>query len=176
MANNTEALKSQIKGWGADLDPKNRPNYPKETDKTPVAEAKHVELEKQVPKTKILVSPEHKGLTPVFGTSCPLKGMSGLIRSYAFNFSEGKKIHWLLLLLGDRVDVFESAAMSLLKGKAHNPFAEMGLGAEFKDGAFRSRFTNHRSDARRWRNEAFILAGLGGVSYLFARSRGKKAA
>ena len=44
---------------------------------------------------------EHKFLTPVFGTSCPPKGLSGAIRKLAYRrYSEGRAAHWLLLLAG----------------------------------------------------------------------------
>lgn len=142
-------MKPNIKGWGADLDPKNRPGVPREKSPPGGTGAHWDEPEKQVPKIKVFVSPEHKGLTATFGTSCPPKGMSGLIRSYAYTLSEGKKMHWMLLLLADRVDVYESLVSDFLKLSPPNLIKETGIASEFRSGGFFSRFGNHRADIRR---------------------------
>jgi hypothetical protein len=44
---------------------------------------------------------------PVFGTVCQPKGLSGLVRRWASSFPDHKPQHWLLKMLGDRVDSFE---------------------------------------------------------------------
>jgi hypothetical protein len=42
---------------------------------------------------------EHAMLPPVFGTTCPPKGLSGVIRRHAYaKYSEARAAHWLLLL------------------------------------------------------------------------------
>lgn len=46
-------------------------------------------------------------LTPVFGTSVPPRGLSGLMRKSAYDIPEHYTTHWLLLLAADRVDVLE---------------------------------------------------------------------
>lgn len=151
-------LRSSIQGWGADLDPKDRPGVPRE--KTPLygTGAHWREPERQVPNVKILVSPEHKGLTPVFGTTCPPRGLSGKIREYAFTFSEGRTLHWALLLFADRVDVFENSLKSIFTLKAHNPLSEMGLIAEFKRHGLKSRWNKNRSDVRRVQKQLLIFS------------------
>lgn len=160
----TAEAKSRVPGWGADLDPKDRPAVPKERAPRGGGSGAHWDRpEQQVPRIKVFVSTEHRGLTPVFGTSCPPKGLSGLIRSYAYTYSEGQKAHWVWLLFADRVDVVESAIGSLLRGQPDNPFKQMGLKSELKPGAFRSRFGENRNDVRRMRNEALIATGLGGA-------------
>lgn len=166
--------RSNIKGWGADLDPRNRPAVPKERTPPRNNGAHWDEPERQVPRIKVLVSTEHKGLTPVFGTSCPPKGLSGLIRQWAFKYSEGKKAHWLLLLLADRVDVVESQAAELFKGQLPHPFQEMGLKSEFKRGGFFSRFGDNRSDVRRQGLELVLFLGAG--AYLASRLIKRRAA
>jgi hypothetical protein len=105
-APSSEELRRTIPGWGADLNPADRPSVPKERAgdtgahwEFPPRQTQHVPREK---------STEHKFVTPVFGTAQPLRGLSGEIRRYAYGFSEGQTAHWMLLMLGDRVDVLES--------------------------------------------------------------------
>jgi hypothetical protein len=161
-------LKSEVPGWGADLDLKNRPAVPREANRESVLDqhgGDYDRIPRQVPRVKILVSSEHLKLTPVFGTSCPPHGLSGKLRELAFRFSEGKKAHWLILMAADRVDVVESALANLIRLRSHNPLAEMGIKTEFRRGGFFSRFGHHRADTRRWRQE-LLLGGVviaGGV-------------
>lgn len=166
----TAISRDNIPGWGADLDPKNRPASRREANSESVADARRDQeyelVERQVPKVEILVSTEHKKLPPIFGTSCPPKGLSGVFRRLAFRFSEGQKAHWLILILADRIDVYESALGDLLRGRPDNPFAEMGLKTEFRRGGFFSRFGQNRADVRRWRQQFVLVAGLGAASYL----------
>lgn len=42
--------------------------------------------------------------TPVFGTSCPPRGLSGIIRTAAYRVPDHLPRKWLLLLLADRVE------------------------------------------------------------------------
>lgn len=128
----TVNLSSEIQGWGADLDPSVRPGVPR--DKAPElgVEALYPSIEQQVPRVRINKSTEHMRLTPVFGTSCPPKLLSGLIRDFAYKYSEGRKVHWLLLLAADRVDVFENILLDLAKGHVPNIWKEMGLSSELK--------------------------------------------
>ena len=69
-----------------------------------------------------------------------------MIRRYAYTFSEGRTAHWLLLIAGDRVDVLESRVTALLEGRPDNVVTETGVLSEFKNGAFRTRFGQHRAD------------------------------
>src|SRR4051812_49526068 len=92
-------LSSTIKGWGSDLDPATRPGVPR--DKAPEigVESLYPPIQRQVPQIKIHKSTEHGQLTPVFGTSCPPKGLSGLIRDFAYRrFSQGQLPHWQTLM------------------------------------------------------------------------------
>jgi hypothetical protein len=168
MASTAKQLNAKPFGWGADLDPKNRPAVPMEKTPPHGTGAHWDEPERQIPRVKVFRSVEHKGLTPVFGTACPPKGLSGLIRKYAYKLSEEKKSHWLLLLFADRVDEFEGILSSLAKGRPHNPLAEMGLASEFKHAGFRTRFGQHRTDVRRQGLEALILL-FAGAGYYFLR-------
>lgn len=111
-----EQLRARIPGWGADLDPANRPSVPRERFDLPTGA--HWDFpERQPEDTPRERSIEHKFLTPVFGTTAPLAGLSGVIRRYSYaKFSEARAAHWLLLLAADRVDVVESRATALLGG------------------------------------------------------------
>src|SRR3954454_14481080 len=64
-------LRARIPGWGADLDPKDRPSVPREYQGL-VATGAHWDFpERQEPKRPRERSIEHEILTPVFGTSAP---------------------------------------------------------------------------------------------------------
>jgi hypothetical protein len=125
-------LSAQIKGWGSDLDPKMRPGVPR--DKAPEigAESLYPDLERQVPTVKIYKSTEHAQLTPVFGTSCPPTGLSGLIRDFAYKFSEARLTRWMALLFADRVNVVEDVIKDLGQLRVPNLVKEMGLASAYK--------------------------------------------
>jgi hypothetical protein len=144
----TSELRDTIPGWGVDLDPKNRPAVPKEHF-NPGGTGAHWDFpERQVPRWPRERSPEHKFLTPVFGTACPPKGLSGMIRRYAYRFSEGRLKHWLLLMGADRVDVVESRIQAVMEGRPDSRIAETGIRSEFTRHGWRSRFGRHRADLR----------------------------
>src|SRR4051812_31015188 len=111
----SEELRARIPGWGADLDPADRPSVPK-LQFDPGATGAHWDIpEQQVELRPRERSIEHARLTPVFGTTCPTRGLSGAIRRYAYaQFSEARAAHWLLLMAADRVDVVEHRVTALL--------------------------------------------------------------
>ncbi len=87
----------------------------------------------QQPETvEILHSNERPNLTAVFGTTSPPQGLSGVVRRFAFRYSENKQLHWVALILADRINMIEGVAGDLAKGHVPNIFAEMGLGADLK--------------------------------------------
>jgi hypothetical protein len=134
-----EQLRARIPGWGADLDPADRPSYPREV--SGLETGAHWDLpeqqEEHAPRER---SVEHPRLTPVFGTSVPLKGVSGVIRRYAYQgFSEGRAAHWLLLIAADRVDAVESHLASFATLRPDNPLTETGVLAEASHHPLRSR-------------------------------------
>lgn len=127
------AINSHIKGWGIDANPKNDPTYPmrnRKNEGTKSYEWQRPPLQK--PNTEILHSNERPNLTATFGTSAPLTGLSGSLRRFAFKHSEGKFIHWLALLLADRINVIEGLAGDLARGRAPNLLKERGTNAEWK--------------------------------------------
>lgn len=107
-----------IKGWGSDLDPQNRPAYPKER-MPPRLEGVHWDQPaQQVQQVPVFHSIERPGMTPLFGSSVPPSGLSGVIRKQAFKLSENDVRHWLMLLFADRVNVVEGMFADVRRSKA----------------------------------------------------------
>jgi hypothetical protein len=124
---------SHIKGWGVDANPENDPTYPMKhrTD----AEQEGYSWERppqQFVDVEVLRSIERPNVSAVFGTSTPPSGLSGMIRRFAFKYSESSYGHWLPLLLADRVNVVEGIIDDLKRGHVPNIFAERGIKAEWK--------------------------------------------
>jgi hypothetical protein len=122
-----------INGWGIDADDENDPTYPMKN----YTGADHDRLNydrapQQLQREEVLHSNERPGITRVFGTASPPSGLSGILRRYAFNFSEGSSAHWLTLLLADRVNVVEGIIDDLAHGHIPNLVAERGWKAEWK--------------------------------------------
>src|ERR1700712_4603129 len=135
-----EELRARIPGWGADLDPADRPSHPK-LHYAPDTTGAHWDFpERQPEKWPRERSIEHAFLTPVFGTAQPPKGLSGAIRKFSYaRYSEGRAAHWLLLVLADRVDAWESHLASFATLRPDNPITETGVMAEFTHGGLSSR-------------------------------------
>jgi len=124
---------AHIKGWGIDADPENEPTYPMKNytgdDHARLNYARPVQQSRSV---EILQSNERPSVTAVFGTSSPPSGLSGIIRRYAFRFSEGSWGHWLPLILADRVNMIEGIVDDIKQGHVPNIMAERGWNAEWK--------------------------------------------
>lgn len=127
-----------VNGWGADLDPANRPSYPKELPST-VQTARGDVSSWQQPHTKVHLSNEHPNLTPAFGATVPPRGLSGMLRDYAYEYGEATNRHWMTLILADRVDIAESMILDLLRGRPDNYVAEKAWSAYWKYSPNRSR-------------------------------------
>jgi hypothetical protein len=158
LAESSEQLRARIPGWGADLDPKDRPAVPRERfDPT----GAHWEFpERQPEKWPRERSIEHEFLTPVFGTSCPPKGLSGVLRKVAYaRYSEGRAAHWLILLGADRVDAIESHLRSFASLRPDNPVTETGVLSEFSRHGFSSRFGHRRADVMHQALDPLIVMG-----------------
>ena len=123
---------AHIQGWGADLDHKDRPGYPMERTPPRFIHQHEGRLPEQPQNVEVLVSTERPGITPIFGTAQPPKGLSGMIRRVAFRWAENDLRHWLLLLAADRVNVVEGIGEDLAHGKVPNVLAEMGIKSEWE--------------------------------------------
>jgi hypothetical protein len=124
---------SHIKGWGVDADPKNDPTYPMKHRTDEEHKGYSWERPTQQPiDVEVLHSNERPNVTSVFGTSTPPSGLSGMIRRFAFRYSENSYLHWLPLIFADRVNVVEGILDDLQHGHIPNIFAEKGYKAEWK--------------------------------------------
>jgi hypothetical protein len=130
---NTLQDPKQIKGWGIDADPKNDPTYPMRRREAEDTKSYDWHRPTQQPQdTEVLHSIERPNLTAVYGTTAPPTGLSGMIRRFAFKYSENHYGHWLPLLLADRVNVVEGIIDDLAHGHIPNIFAEKGYPAQWK--------------------------------------------
>lgn len=124
---------THIKGWGVDADSENEPTYPMKRYTGDDHRRSNWERPALQPvNVEILHSNERPGVSAVFGTTVPPSGLSGMIRRFAFRFSESEYGHWLPLLLADRVNVVEGIIDDLRRGHIPNIFAEKGWKAEWK--------------------------------------------
>ena len=154
-----EAMRARIPGWGSDLDRADRPSGVKE--RTDLNSGAHWTLpELQEGSAGREMSIEHTALPPVFGTSIPLKGLSGAIRRFAYvRYGEGRAAHWLLLILGDRVDAIESHLVSLATFRPDQPITQTGVLSEPSRRPLRSRFGLGRADLRHIWIDPILVAG-----------------
>jgi hypothetical protein len=174
IAESPEQLRARIPGWGADLDPKDRPSVPKLQFRDDLTGAHWEFPDRQPEKWPRERSIEHKFLTPVFGTACPPKGLSGAIRRLSYRrYSEGRAAHWLLLMLADRVDAWENHLRSFASLHPDNPITETGVLSEFTHGGLKSRFGTRRADLVHQPLDPIIVAGpwvaAGGATVVGAR-------
>ncbi|MBV5243458.1 hypothetical protein KUF57_07910 [Mycolicibacterium sp. PAM1] len=152
-----EHLRATIPGWGADLDPSDRPSVPKlRRDLNAGAHWEFPDRQAEtVPRERSI---EHRVLTPAFGTAQPLRGASGTLRRFAYRYSEGRAAHWLILLFADRVDVAEHRVIALLRGRPDNPVSEMGLRAEVTRNGLSSRIGRGRTDVQHTWIDTFVVS------------------
>lgn len=155
-----DELRATIPGWGADLDPAIRPAVPRERY-APEATGAHWDFpDRQVEHLPRERSVEHGMLPPVFGTTCPPKALSGLLRRHAYaRYSEGRAAHWLILIAADRVDAIESHARSLLTLHPDNPVTQTGVLSERRRHGISSRYGQHRADVNHLWIDPILVAG-----------------
>lgn len=175
LPESTDELRARIPGWGVDLDPKDRPSVPREQLDPNLSGAHWDFPDRQPEKWPRERSIEHKFLTPVFGTSCPPKGLSGVMRKYAYRaFSEARAAHWLLLLAADRVDAIESHLASFVTTRPDNPVTQTGVLSELSRGGVSSRFGQKRADVAHHALDPIVVAGpwvaAGGIVFAGVRA------
>ncbi len=160
LAPSSDELRERIPGWGADLDPADRPAVPRERF-DPHATGAHWDFpERQPERWPRERSIEHGMLPPVFGTSCPPRGVSGAIRKLAYaRYSEARTAHWLLLVAADRVDAIESHLRSFATLRPDNPITETGVLSEPRRHPFASRFGRRRSDLSHLPLDPVVVVG-----------------
>ena len=154
-----DELRARIPGWGVDVDPADRPSFPREWGVRP-AEGVHWDEPAHQPESYPRErSIEHAVLPPVFGTTLPPKGLSGAIRRFAYRYSEGRLAHWLLLVAADRVDAITGHAQSFLTLHPDNPITETGFKSEFTHHGVASRLGQRRADVKHQMLDPFIVVG-----------------
>ena len=179
LAESSDELRARIPGWGVDLDPRDRPAVPRLQFDPNLSGAHWNFPERQPQKWPRERSIEHKFLTPVFGTSCPPKGLSGIMRRLAYNrYSEGRAAHWLILIAADRVDAVESAVASFVTMRPDNPVTETGVLSEISRHGISSRFGQRRTDVRHQALDPVIVAApwvaAGGLAYTGVKALAKR--
>jgi hypothetical protein len=157
MRETPEQLRARIPGWGADLDPADRPSYPRLTDPVPDPGVHWRFPERQPGAEGRERSIEHAFVTPVFGTAQPLHGPSGAIRRLAYRrYSEARLGHWALLVLADRVDAYGAHLRSFATLHPDNPVTQTGIRSELSARGSRRR---GRSDRRHHVLDPVVVGG-----------------
>jgi hypothetical protein len=179
LAESSDQLRARIPGWGVDLDPRDRPSVPR-LQFNPALTGAHWEFpERQPERWPRERSIEHQFLTPVFGTSCPPKGLSGVMRKLAYRkYSEARAAHWLILIAADRVDALESNVASFFTMRPDNPITETGVLSEFSRHGIASRRGQQRADLSHQPLDPVIVAApwvlAGGVAYSAVRALSRR--
>lgn len=156
---NSDELRARIPGWGVDLDPKDRPSVPR-LKFDPGATGAHWDFpERQPQKRPRERSIEHEMLTPVFGTSTPPSGLSGVVRRFAYRYSEARAAHWLLLLGADRINAIESHLASFATLRPDNPITQTGIRSEWTHNGWKSRVGTTRVDNSHTWLDPIIVGG-----------------
>jgi hypothetical protein len=155
----SDELRARIPGWGVDLDPADRPAVPRERF-APGETGAHWDFpDRQPEQWDRERSIEHAMLPPVFGTACPPKGLSGVVRRQAYaRYSEARAAHWLLLMAGDRIDAVESRVRSLFTRRPDNLLTETGLRSEISRHGISSRLGRRRADVGHHALDPVIVA------------------
>jgi len=119
--------------WAIDADPLNNPTYPMK--RTTGADHQRLNYERapqQPVNVEVLKSTERPAISRVFGTSTPPRGLSGMLRRYAYKFSEGQSARWFTLVLADKIDVAEGLVDDVRRGHLPNVLEENGWRMEWK--------------------------------------------
>lgn len=172
-----QELRERIPGWGADLDPADRPAFPREINGVPdgVLWDYPDEQPETYPRERSI---EHAQLTPVFGTVAPLEGVPGAIRRFAYaRFSEARAAHWLLLLAADRVESKQHLWRAYFSDRPDDVLEETGVTVERKVSSFAPRFQPGRSDRHQVADPAVLelpaMAG-GWLAWRLLRSAARR--
>ncbi|MBG6183882.1 hypothetical protein IWX65_001850 [Arthrobacter sp. CAN_A214] len=117
-------------------------------------------------------------MTPVFGTSAPLHGVSGAIRRYAYRYGEGRAAHWLILIFADRVDAWGAHAKSFASLRPDNPITQTGVLSEGRRHGIASRLGKRWADVNHAWLGPLIVAGpwvaVGGVAVVAVRTLARR--
>jgi hypothetical protein len=124
---------SSVIGWAVDADPENDPTYPIKDRNNGEHKGYSWDRPEQQPiDMEVLHSTERPNIAATFGHTIPPAGLSGMLRRSAFKYSEDAYMHWLPLIVADRVNMVEGIFQDLGRGHIPNVFSEMGWKAEWK--------------------------------------------
>jgi hypothetical protein len=113
-------------GWAdVDLDLARRPGVPHEREPKPFPNTIFPPERQPGEPAAPMHGRPNKRMPPVFGTSTPLRGVSGVVRRMAYALPDHYPSHWLLKMLGDRVDLWETRVRRVLPIAL--PLALLGL-------------------------------------------------
>lgn len=118
---------SHIIGHGADADPARRPGIPRETAPR-IAEGAVSSPPRQQADVMILQDRADDSMPPVFGTAQPPSGLSGAMRKAAYAYPAHWTRHWMLLLVADRVNVWEHRIGKLASVRGVGALATLAAG------------------------------------------------
>lgn len=91
--------------WGVDANPARRPGVPREfSPPRPFPNTRYPPERQEGTSSVPMHGRSNKTMPPVFSTATPLHGLSGVVRRLAYKLPDHYPSHWLLKLLGDRVD------------------------------------------------------------------------
>jgi hypothetical protein len=157
---NIEASGTRVNGLGIDADRKNDPTYPiRHRIGAEEARSGWASPVQQPVDVEVLRSIEYPEMTAVFGTSTPPSGLSGMIRRAAFAYSESSYLHWLPLVLADRINVVEGLLHDVARGHFPNVLAEAGGKAQW------------RYNRRRFAGKTLIRLAMAAALVAYVRSR-----
>lgn len=98
---------THVPGWGVDAVPGARPGVPFRPEQPLPSAGARVDTPRQRPQRPITRRRTLYREPRVVGTRQPPRGLSGLLRRFAYRIPEHEARHWLTLLLADRIDVLE---------------------------------------------------------------------
>ncbi len=105
-------LGSTIPGWGVDLRREDRPGVPQERTPHPIGTPPYTAPEQQHNGRPSAID-ALRPVTPVYGTTAPKRGLSGLIRTAAYKMPPHQARRWMILMMADRIDVLEHNILPL---------------------------------------------------------------
>jgi hypothetical protein len=100
--------------WGVDRDRARRPGVPMMRAPQPWPHTRFPPERQQGEPSSPVHGRPNKRPPPVFGTAVPLHGLSGVVRRAAYRHPDHDPAHWLLKMLGDRVDSWSLRARRAL--------------------------------------------------------------
>jgi hypothetical protein len=100
--------------WGVDRDRARRPGVPMMRPPAPWPHTRFPPARQQGEPSSPMHGRPNKRPPPVFGTAVPLHGLSGAVRRLAYRYPDHDPAHWLLKMLGDRVDSWSLRARRAL--------------------------------------------------------------